>query len=184
MKRIAFLFAVLISFAAYSQDTQKVGYADTEYILSQMPDAKKVEADLQTHGAQLEAQLKAKAAEFEKKLADYNQNREKMIEAVRADRESELQRLQQEFQRFQGDAETSFQKKQQELMGPLYTKVGDAITTVAKENGYAFIITLTAAGGGGNVLLYKDPQFNISDLVLKKFGITPTAPAATKPQPK
>jgi outer membrane protein len=177
--------ALLISVASFGQDVQKVGYADTDYILTQLPDAKKVDTELKAHGAQLEAQLKAKAAEYEKKLQDFQNNYTKWVDAVVQDKQNELQMLQQQFQKFQADAEASFAKKQQELMAPLYDKVGNAIAEVSKENGYTFVLTLNAAGGGGNVLLYKDPQFDVSNLVLKKLGVTPTAAApTTKPQPK
>lgn len=178
--------ALFVSIASFGQDVQKLGYADTDYILSQLPDAKKVESELKAHGSQLEAQLKAKAADYEKKLQDFQANATKWVDAVVQDKQRELEMLQQQFQKFQQDAEQSFQKKQQDLMAPLYEKVGNGIAEVAKENNYTFIITLNAAGGGGNVLLYKDPQFDISNLVLKKLGVTPTAAVTptTKPQPK
>jgi outer membrane protein len=187
MKRL-FIVAVAIfaSVLSYAQDTQKLGYADTDYILSQLPDAKKVETELRAHSTQLEAQLKAKYDEYQKKVEDFQANAAKWVDAVAKDKENELRQLQQAFQKFQQDAETSLQKKQQDLMAPLYDKVGNAIAEVSKENGYTFIITLNATGGGGNVLLYKDTQFDISPLVLKKLGVTPTATVTTpaKPQPK
>ncbi len=177
--------ALFVSFASFAQDHQKLGYADTDYILSQLPDAKKVETELKAHGSQLQAQLTAKAQEYEKKLQDFQQNAAKWVDAVVQDKQNELQMLQQQFQKFQQDAETSFAKKQQDLMSPLYDKVGKAIEEVSKENGYNFVITLNSSNGGGNVLLYKDPQFDVSNLVLKKLGVTPTAAVTpTKPQPK
>jgi outer membrane protein len=177
--------ALLVSVVSYGQDVQKLGYADTDYILSQLPDAKKVQTELEAHGSQLQAQMKAKAADYEKKLKDFQENAAKWVDAVVQDKQNELQQLQAAFQKFQQDASTSYEKKQSDLMGPLYVKVGNAISEVAKENGYSFIITLNATGNGGNVLLYQDKQFDISNLVLKKLGVTPTAAApATKPQPK
>lgn len=188
MNRLFIAFAALfVSIVTFGQDVQKLGYADTEYILSQLPDSKKVETDLQAHYAQLEAQLKAKATDYERKMKDYQENAAKWVDAVRADKEGELQSLQAAFQKFQQDAEASFGRKQQELLAPLQAKVGKAIEEVAKENGYAFIMTLNAPGGSGDVLLYSDTQFDISKLVLKKLGVTPTAavtPPANKPQPK
>ena len=186
------LAALFVTVLSYGQETQKVGYADTEYILSQLPEAKKVESDLQAHGAQLEAQLKAKADEYERKMTDLRTNGAKWVDAVVQDKQQELQNLQVAFQKFQQDAETSFTKKQNDLMSPLYAKVSTAIDATAKENGYSFILTINAAGGGGQVLLYKDEQYDISKLVLKKMGVTPgatatpakTTPATTKPQPK
>ena len=177
--------ALLVSLVSYGQDVQKLGYADTDYILSQVPDAKRVESELQAHGSQLEAQLKAKAGDYEKKLKDFQDNASKWVDVVIQDKQNELQNLQAALQKFQQDAEASYQKKHQDLMAPLYDKVGKAITEVSKENGYTFVITLNVSGGAGNVLLYKDKQFDVSDLVLKKLGVTPTAAVpTTKPQPK
>jgi len=178
--------ALFISIASFGQDVQKLGYADTDYILSQLPDAKRVDSELKTYGAQLEAQLKAKSDEYERKLKDYQANAGKWVDAVVQDKTNELQNLQQQFQKFSQDAEASYQKKYQDLMAPLYEKVGKTIADVAKENGYSFIITLNTPQGGERVLHYKDPQYDISNLVLKKLGVTPTATAPTpnKPQPK
>jgi outer membrane protein len=185
MNRIFIIaIALVVSVVSYGQDVQKLGYADTGYILSQLPEAKKVQSDLETHGAQLQAQLKAKAADYERKLKDFQDNAAKWVDAVVQDKQNELQQLQAAFQKFQEDASASYAKKEQDLMGPLYAKVGNGISEVAKENGYSFIMTLTT-GNGGNVLLYQDKQFDISNLVLKKLGVTPTAAApTTKPQPK
>ena len=63
------------------------------------------------------------------------------------------------------------QKKQSDLIGPVFEKVGKAIEEVALEHGYAYIINPQMIGGG-DVLLYSNEQFNISDLVLKKLGVS------------
>jgi outer membrane protein len=99
-------------------------------------------------------------------------------DAIKADKERELAALQENMQKFQQDAQSSFQKKQTELMDPIYKKIGKAIEEVAKENAFTFIIN-PAVTNGGDILLYSDEKFNISDLVLKKLGVTPTA--ATTP---
>jgi outer membrane protein len=176
------LFAVF-SAGAFAQTpqpvVQKIGYADWDYIFSQMPEYKQIDNDLKAHSQQLESQLKAKYAEYESKVKTYQAGASTMVDAIRKDKESELQQLQQNIQKFQQDAQTSIQKKQGELMEPVFAKVGKAVEEVAKENGYAFIINPQIAGGG-DVLLYSDTKYDISLLVLKKFGITPTAPTATK----
>jgi outer membrane protein len=53
---------------------------------------------------------------------------------------------------------------------------------VAKENGYAFVFNYDAGQGTTPIVLHAPEDANISDLVLKKMGVTPklvTAPAAT-----
>lgn len=184
MRTVFVLALTILTAGAFAQTpavTQKIGYADWEYIFSQMPEAKQIDAELKTHGEQLQSQLKAKYAEYESKVKAYQANGATMVDAVRRDKETELQQLQQNIQQFQQDAQTSLQKKQTDLMAPVFSKVGKAIEEVAKEQGYSFIIAPQAVGGG-DILLYSDDKFDISLLVLKRLGITPTASAT--PQKK
>ena len=179
------LFVLLFAFVAFaaSAQTQKIGYADFEYIFSQMPESKQIEADMKTHSAQLENQLKAKYQEYQQKVQAYQAMPATTPDAIRKDKEQELTQLQESIQKFQQDAQSSLTKKQSDLMEPVFKKVSLAIETVAKENSYSFIISQTVLGGG-DILLYNDEQYNISNLVLKKWGITPAAPKAATPAPK
>jgi outer membrane protein len=173
------LFLVLLCgtlFTAQAQ-TQKIGYADWEYIFSQLPEFKQIDSELKTHSEQLQNTMKAKQQDFEAKYKAFQSMPATTPEAIKADKERELQSLQEGFQKFQQDAQSSLQKKQADLMAPVYKKVGKTIEDVAKENGYTFIINPQSAGGG-DILLYSDETYNISNLVLKKLGVTPQ-PAAT-----
>lgn len=172
MRTLFLLLFCVVAVSAQAQETQKIGYADWEYIFSQMPEFKQIDAELKTHGTQLENQFKAKNQELEAKYKAYTSMPATTPDAIRADKERELQTLQESLQKFQQDAQTSIQNKQTALMEPVFKKVGKAIEDVAKENGYAFIINPQIVGGG-DVLLYSDEKFNISNLVLKKMGVTP-----------
>lgn len=172
---------LLVSAGAIAQTAapvQKIGYADWNYIFSQMPEYKQIDSELKTHGTQLENQLKAKYQDYETKLKAYQDGAPKMVDAVRRDKELELTQLQENITKFQQDAQASLQRKQNELMEPVFTKVGKTIEAVAKEQGYAFILNPQSLSGD-DIILYGDEKFDISDLVLKKMGITPQ-PAANK----
>ena len=160
-----------LSFAAYSQTTSKIGFVDVDYILSQMPESKQVEADLKAHNKQLESQFQAKAQEYQTKLDAYQQTASTMIDAVRKAKEEELTRMQSEITKFQQSAQASLQKKQTELMQPLFDKVGDIIKKVADENSFTHILNRGMAGL--DVVIYGKEEFDVSNLVLKKMGITP-----------
>src|SRR5882757_4802335 len=158
--------------------TQKIGYAESDYIMAQLPDAKKIESELKTHGAQLENQMKAKYDDYQAKLKAYQSMPATTPDAIKSDKERELAALQENMQKFQQDAQSSYQKKQTDLLDPIYKKIGKAIEEVAKENGFTFIIN-PQIPNGGDILLYSDEKFNISDLVLKKLGVTPVPPTTT-----
>ncbi|MFZ2906925.1 MAG: OmpH family outer membrane protein [Cyclobacteriaceae bacterium] len=178
-------FVLVFGLAAVVSNAQtaplKVGYADVEYIFSQMPESKAMESDLQTMQTQLKKSYDAKVAEFQKKLQEYQQFGATVPDAVKQNSERELQQLQQNIQKFEQDSQNDLQKKQAQLLEPIQLKVGKAIEDMAKENGFTFV--LISQIGGVDVILYADEKMDVSDMVLKKMGITP-APAANPAPPK
>lgn len=177
---VALFCGLLITANAQNTDhpVQKIGYAETDYIMSLLPDAKKIESELKTHGAQLENQMKAKYDDYQAKLKAYQGMPATTPDAIKSDKERELAALQENMQKFQQDAQSSYSKKQADLLDPIYKKISKAIEEVAKENGYTFILSPQMTNGG-DIILYNDEKFNISDLVLKKLGVTPVPPVQT-----
>ena len=171
----------LAATSAQAQAPLKIGYTDVQYVLSQMTESKQIESELKTYNDQLAAQLKSKSSEFETKVKDYQQKSGTMTEVVKADTEKELQRLQQSIQEFQRTAEQSLQQKQQTLLKPALDKLQKNIDLVADENGFTYVFN--SDGGGSPLLLHAPKDGDISDLVLKKMGITPGAAAPIKSGP-
>jgi len=172
---VAFFFMSAVSFA---QTPVKIGYTNVDYVLSQMPESKQIEADLKAYSAQLEAQLKSKYSEFETKGQAYQKGAATMTDIVKADKEKELMSLRTSIEEFQKNADASLQKKQQSLMEPALDKLQKAIDDVAKENGYTYVFNSDAGFGTTPVLLHGPEDGNISDLVLKKMGVTPVKAGA------
>jgi outer membrane protein len=184
MRTLFSIFFSVIAFAGFAQAqpvAQKIGYADWDYIFSQMPEFKQVESELKAHSDQLKTQLDAKQKDMQTKYEAYTKLPATTPEPIRNDKTRELEALQESIQKFQQDAQTSLQNKQTTLMEPVFNKVSKAIEETAKENGFTFIINPQLLQGG-DILLYSDDKYDISPLVLKKMGITAAKPAAsTKP---
>lgn len=173
MKSRVLLTTALTIFGLSLMAQLKIGYTNADYILSLMPEAKQIESELSAYEQQLQNQLQSKYEEFQTKAADYQQNAAGMIDAVRADRENELQNMQVEIQKFEQEAQNSLANKRNQLIAPAYEKIGTAIEQVSKENGYTHVFS--SGTPGFNVLLYAREEDNVSDLVLKKLGIDPPA---------
>ena len=167
--------------AAQAQANLKIGYTSVQYVLSQMPESKQIESDLKAYNGQLEAQLKSKYADYQAKGEAYQKGDATMTDLVKADKQKELQSLQQSIQEFQRSAEQSLQQKQQSLLKPALDKLQKNIDLVADENGFTYVFN--SDGGGSPLLLHAPKDGNISDLVLKKMGITPGAAAPVKSGP-
>jgi outer membrane protein len=172
MKRI---YLVLLAFAfigtqqIFAQNL-KIAYASPNYILSKLPESKQIESQLDTYGKQLENQLQTKIKEFETKYQQYEAGKSTMTELIRADKEQELQRLNQSIQEFQQRAQEDLQKKENELLAPVVDKVNNAIQQVASEKGYTYIFSSDAALGA-SFILHAPEQDDISDQVLAKLGV-------------
>ena len=171
----------LAATSAQAQAPLKIGYTDVQYVLAQMPESKQIESELKTYNGQLEAQLKSKTGELETKYKSYQAGEATMTDVVKADKQKELQGMQQSIQEFQRSAEQSLQQKQQALLKPALDKLQKTIDVVANENGFTYVFN--SDGGGSPLLLHAPKEGDISDLVLKKMGITPGAAAPIKSGP-
>ncbi|AYB30036.1 OmpH family outer membrane protein [Chryseolinea soli] len=166
---------LLMAFASSAQPGPvKSGFARVEYILSQLPEIRQIESTMQSLQKQLENQVQAKNEELKKKYAEFIKIGPTAPEAVRNNAQRELQQLQENLEILQQDAQTTLEKKQTQLIEPVYVKIGKTIEDVAKENGFQLVFSDQT--GGGRMLLYGDPLLDISDLVLKKMGVVAKTP--------
>ena len=159
-----------------AQAPLKIGYTSVDYVLSQMPESKQIESDLKAYSTQLETQLKSKISDYQAKAEAYQKGAATMTDVVRADKEKELTGLQGSIQEFQRSADNSLQQKQQTLLKPALDKLQKTIDAVATENGFTYVLN---SDGASPVLLHGPKEGDISDLILKKMGVTPGANQAS-----
>lgn len=80
-KLLATLTLILLVFHLNAQDKPlKIGYTNVEYILSLLPEAKRIESELKTFEKQLKNQLEAKMANFQEKLEAFQKGHATMTE--------------------------------------------------------------------------------------------------------
>ena len=158
----------------------KIGYTNVDFIVSKLPESKKIENELSITKAQLDKALQDKYKEFQEKLDNYNKNANGMADVLRT--EKELQTMQTSIQELQRNSETSLQTKYQQLIEPVLTKVNTAIQEVGKANGYTYILNSDAGQNTTPILLYVGSEDNnVTDMVLKQMGVDPKAAEAPAP---
>ncbi|MFN8344718.1 MAG: OmpH family outer membrane protein [Spirosomataceae bacterium] len=178
-KLIVAIFAIgallgLESQAQQATATTKIGWTNVDYVMTLLPDYKKIENELSIQQQQIEKAMQDKSKEFEDKYKAYQANASKWSEIIRADKEKELNRLQTDFQDFQRTSQESLQKKQQQLLQPVMVKIQGAIDAVGKENGYTYIFNMDAGANTTPIILYAGSEdLNVSNLILKKLGVDP-----------
>jgi len=171
MKKL-FAFAVFMMVISLGQNfAQKLGYTSAEAVLGQLPEAKTIEAELKAYTAQLTKEIESKQKEFQTKYQDYAANSTKMAVVVREQREKELQSLKESMDDFQKKAQESYQKKQQDLLTPVFDKIQKAIDEISKAETFDFIFNTDASGVP--ILLFAKEEHNITNKVIIKLGGTP-----------
>jgi len=167
MKSLIFSFVLLAAPYAYAQ--HNIAFVDVEYVFNQLPQAKQIEAEMKSLQAQLEGQLKVKYAEFKKRVDYYTPRENTMTEAELQSARKELQTLQDALRKTEQDSDATLQRKHKQLMDPVTLLIQKAISDVAQEKGYDFI--LNAGAGNHDVILFAEDHADVSELILKKLGI-------------
>ncbi len=163
--KLIFVSMLMISSGAFAQ-TLKFGHINSAELIQALPQTKQADSTLKKYGESLDSQLKGMTAEYQSKLQSYQGKRDSMPEAIKQDKEKELEGLGNRIQDFQQTAQESIQKKKEEVYGPILKKAELAIKDIAKEKGYSYIFD-TSVG----TVLYAQPSDDIMTMVKAKLGL-------------
>lgn len=175
IKLFVTVLALMASLSINAQTSVKIGWTNIDHILQSLPDSKEIQTKLTTERSQYEKLYQEKAQEAQKLFEDYQKNVTSMSAVIKADKEKVLSNKQQELQELETNSQQALQAKQQELLSPVMDKIQKAIEDVAKEAGYTYVLNSDAGYGTTPVLLVAPDADNITNLVLKKLGVTPPA---------
>ena len=166
LKAALIMIMMLAATTAWSQATLKIGHIASQQLIELMPEKATVEGKLIAYQKSLEEQIGAMYLEYQNKVADYTNNVDGMSAIIKQTKEREIADLETRITEFQQNAETDFGAKQQELYDPLITKAKNAINTVAKENGFTYILDVSMG-----TVLYFDSGIDVLPLVKAKLGL-------------
>ncbi len=158
--------ALLFSGVGFAQGTLKIGYIDSNKLMSEMPQSDSAQAQVKKFAQSMQSQLQSMGQEYKNKVQTYQNNVGTMSDLIRQTKEKEISDLQQRIQAFQASADQEIQNKQQELFQPIIKKVKDAIEAVGKEYHYTYILDVSQ----GTVLYYNNAD-DVMPLVKKKLGL-------------
>ena len=154
-----------MSSATVFGQTSKVGTIDVDYVLSKLPELEQVRAGVEAYGKGLDDELSGKLAQYDSLIKGYQANEATYGEAIKKGKQDEIIALEGEMQQFRQNSVQLIQLKQNELMQPLYQKVGNALEVVAQAGGYSQVLT------SNSTVAYLDPQFDLTIAVMKNLGL-------------
>ena len=136
MKKLLLLIMLMAPLATFAQ---KFGKVNTQNIMQALPEIAKINGELQAQQKTYENDLKSMQDELQRQSDAYEKGKSTMNASAQKAKEQELQTLYQKIQQTYQDNSQALQKKQQDLMQPVVTKVRNAIDAVGKAGGYTFI---------------------------------------------
>ncbi|MEL6922954.1 MAG: OmpH family outer membrane protein, partial [Bacteroidota bacterium] len=147
---------------------QKFGYMNYNNLIVEMTETKAADAKLQTYQQQLANAFETKAKAFQEEfikaqtIVQEGGKSPKEVQAMEAEFEQKRQALAKEEQELQ----QKILAKREELYGPVFEKVNQAVQAVGKEGGYIFIFNESTG-----LLLYDAPADDVTPLVKAKLGM-------------
>jgi len=138
--KIAFLLAVTVFAGNLAKAQVKLGYVNISQLVQSMPETKTIQDQVNTYSKQFLDQLTTMNNELQAKAKDYESHKATMSDAARAAVETELGDMQKRLQDYSNTSQQKVEEKSNELAKPLFDKVRAAVTVVAKEKGYTYVI--------------------------------------------
>ncbi|MFN8257890.1 MAG: OmpH family outer membrane protein [Bacteroidales bacterium] len=174
MKSTKMILAAILIVAGMNikaQTTYKFGHIKSQELIQSLPESEQAQKTLEAEQKSIRDQLELMNVEANNKINDYLENQKlpagdpkKWSDIVKADKEKEIQGLQQRIQEFQQTASEQLQTKQNELYKPIVDKVDKAIKDVAKENKFTYIFDVNA------LLYFSEESIDITSMVKAKLA--------------
>jgi outer membrane protein len=158
-----------------SKKAHRIGYTNLELVLSYMPEAQQVEAELRTYERKVLEQLNIKQAYLQTKIEEYTELKQqgKLSPVQEEERRKEIMRLDEELKRFQEESEQNYLKKKAELLQPIIEKLQKAITELAEAEGYDYILNNSNSTGIATIL-HGPKSEDVTEKLLRRLGIDPS----------
>jgi outer membrane protein len=168
MKKIVTIVVVVMGLVLSGKTTMaqsKIGYISLQELIPAMPEYKKADTALNDYQTALAQNFEDMKKEFQEKDSLLNsKDTAKYTKSQLELKKREISEMYVKLQGWQQQAQQLYQQKQQELIQPIQKKAIDAVNAVAKESGYAYVLTKEA-------LLVSPPAEDILPLVKKKLNI-------------
>jgi outer membrane protein len=168
MKKILTVVVVVMALVMAGSSTQaqtKIGYISLSELIPNMPEYKKADTALNDYQNALGQNFEDMKKEYYEQDSLLNsKDTAKYTKAQLELKKKNMGEMLIKLQGWQQQAQQLYQQKQQDLIAPIQKKAVETVQAVAKENGYAFVLTKEA-------LLSSPPADDLLPLVKKKLGL-------------
>jgi len=168
MNRIFTLTLGLVLTMTTGAFSQKFGFCNSALLLTQLPDVKAADSDLQAFQTQLTKKGRERVKALQDAAADLERKKQQgTISPKDYDTQSaKLEEERQSIAKYEQEVYQKLTQKREELYKPLLDKVNKAMSDVATENGFALVFDAST-----QILIYAHESLDVTKLVKTKLGI-------------
>jgi outer membrane protein len=138
--KVALVAVCMTLVGNFAKAQSKVGYVAMEEVILALPEYKTVQTQMAAYEKDWTTQLQTMNAAYQKAVKEYQDGEKTMTDPVKASKVSEVQDIEKRIREQTDLAQKQVGAKSEELMKPLFEKVRTAITAVAKEKGYGYVL--------------------------------------------
>jgi outer membrane protein len=149
---------------------QKIGYYESDYILSKIPEYAGIEQRLQILSDGWKNEIQKKRSEIDNLERDYNAKEILYSEEIKKEKLQEIKTTKKELDNYMAQKfgpEGEYFAKQKELLDPIQRQVFASVRTVAQRNGYDFVFDRS----GDIYMVYARGEWNLNEEILLELGI-------------
>lgn len=173
MQKISFFQSVaavcavlmLISFSQQVVAQQKIGYVNSEKVLSELPEAKIAQGNLESVVKGWQDELEKMSKSLQAKYEDYQKQQSMMNDQAKQAKQKELVDEEQKINQYKQEkfgAQGELAVQREKVMKPIQEKVFKAIEKVAKTEKLSFVLDKAT----DVPVLYADPAFDYTYKVI------------------
>lgn len=142
----------------------KLAYINSNEIIAQAPGAAEAQATFEREMARWRSQVTALADSLQEMIRQYEQQQVMLSPEARQQRQAEINQRRLEYQQRTANVEETAQRRQQELVAPIFESVSNVLAQVREEEQYTMIFD--AAAGA---LIAADTTLDITSLVIQRL---------------
>ena len=139
IKKVIFLFIILFFNLSLVSQT-KVAHIDTYELISNMPEMLEVQKQLEQYSKERMNDVREMRSAVRTKLELYKSEADKKTPEENKERLQEIEGMEENIDLYYNQIIQDMQKKQEDLMKPIYDNVFKVIQEVGKENGFDYVL--------------------------------------------
>jgi outer membrane protein len=155
---LAVMFGLMATGISLAADL-KIAYVDLGKVFDNYQKTKEFDAVLQSEGEAFQKERDAMV----QKIQDAQSKLDLMKDTEKAAMQADIEKQKNDVVAYDKEKRTALAKRRDDKVREILTEIQGVTSTIAKNEGYTFVLN-------DRVMIYGDPQFNITDEVMKNLN--------------